>query len=121
MFAEELKKATPPPPAPTPIPTPAPTPTPIPTTTPTPTPPPTPTPSSSSSSSLSSSSSFSSSSSPVPRSNRKYPEEKIFHGEPLTDRSSVFQAHVAQVRSEEEMEEVMEILKENNKIARTLR
>ena len=41
---------------------------------------------------------------------------KIFHGEPLVEKKSTFQAHVAPVTSIEDVEQVMEVLLMNNKI-----
>ncbi|CAJ0956302.1 unnamed protein product, partial [Mesorhabditis belari] len=43
---------------------------------------------------------------------------QIFSGETFSDRKSVFQAHVARVRSKNEVDLVMAKLKENNKVAR---
>lgn len=42
----------------------------------------------------------------------------IRHGEVLTDRKSAFQAHLAEVRSKEDVDRVMRILKSNTKICR---
>ncbi|EGT31431.1 hypothetical protein CAEBREN_19307 [Caenorhabditis brenneri] len=42
----------------------------------------------------------------------------IQHGEVFTDRKSAFQAHLAAVRSKEDVDRVMQILKSNSKIAR---
>ena len=46
-----------------------------------------------------------------------YYELKIFHGEPVTDRKSVFQAHVCQVCSLEQVRQMLSELKSNKKIA----
>ncbi|CDF41016.1 unnamed protein product [Chondrus crispus] len=40
---------------------------------------------------------------------------EIMHGEPLTDRKSVFQAHVAEVRSSSDVDAVLEQLKASNR------
>lgn len=40
---------------------------------------------------------------------------EVFHGEPLTDRKSVFQAHIAVVRSMDEVDEVLRQLKQTNR------
>lgn len=42
---------------------------------------------------------------------------EIIHGEPVTDRRSAFQAHVAQVSNMEQVKHVVETLKSNKKIA----
>ena len=44
-------------------------------------------------------------------------ELEIFHGEPLTDRKSVFQSHVCRVSSVGEVEQMLTLLKSNKKIA----
>jgi len=41
---------------------------------------------------------------------------KIFHGEPLVEKKSTFQAHVAPVTCIEDVEQVMDVLLSNNKI-----
>ncbi|XP_064399070.1 protein IMPACT-A-like isoform X2 [Halichondria panicea] len=41
----------------------------------------------------------------------------ILHGQPLTDRKSTFQAHLARVSSTDELETVIAVLKQNKKIA----
>ncbi|KAK9866859.1 hypothetical protein WJX84_005915 [Apatococcus fuscideae] len=41
---------------------------------------------------------------------------QIVHGEPITEKRSTFQAHLAAVKSMEEVQEVMEALLQNNKI-----
>eukprot|EP00891_Asterochloris_glomerata_P005293 jgi/Astpho2/5293/Aster-x1287 len=45
-------------------------------------------------------------------------EADIVHGEAFTERKSTFQAHLAQVTSVKQVEAVMALLKQNNKIAR---
>jgi hypothetical protein len=45
-------------------------------------------------------------------------EIEILHGETLTDRKSVFQAHMARIHSEKEALQVLEVLKRDKKIAR---
>ena len=45
------------------------------------------------------------------------PCPEVIHGEPLTDRRSAFQAHLAKVSSVQQVKQIVEVLKSNKKVA----
>lgn len=46
------------------------------------------------------------------------PEDQMYHGHPVTDRKSTFQAHVASVRSLDDVTRIIKYLGQDRKIAR---